>query len=89
MSLSTSDIIPYPRPAKDISGRGVGALRVLGFLGHDGHFTEWWLCRCGVCLELVPQRGNHLRAEEVRTCGGVGCRGLGRKRAFTANATEP
>lgn len=72
--------IRHPRPARDMTGRTVGSLLVLGYLGKDRRSDEWWLCRCGVCLEDVPVRGSHLRQNAVRTCGGVGCRGLGRRR---------
>lgn len=80
-----SEFVPHPRKGRDLTGRTVGALKVLGYLGKDVHSSEWYLCKCRLCEGRKEYRASHLRSAAVRTCGHPDCRRL----AMELRGTRP
>lgn len=74
-----TSIIKHPRPARDLSGTDVHALRVVGFLGKDDRSVDWFLCLCRLCQREKAYRAHHLRAWAVKSCGAPDCRRLVRR----------
>lgn len=69
----------HKRPCRDLTGKTFGALRVLGYLGQNGHGAERYLCWCRLCGSESEHRGYHLRAKAVKSCGREECRRLVRR----------
>lgn len=68
-----TEYVDYPRKCRDLTGKFIGALTVMGYVGTDKQFN-WWDCLCTQCLRVVRIRDQHLRKGMVRSCGKKGCR---------------
>ena len=66
----------------DMTGRGIGRLLVIEECGRDAHGQALWRCRCE-CGNEVIVRGDHLRKENIKSCG---C--YRRERLAEANTTH-
>jgi hypothetical protein len=71
---ASDDIVDYPRPARDLSGRAFGKLSVIGYVGKCENSNHYWLCFCTSCMSMTVKRGDVLKQGRARSCGEKGCR---------------
>lgn len=68
MIASLADIVPVSPRLRDLTGRRVNRLTVLGYGGRRKDGARMWICKCD-CGQITAIRSENLRGKATRSCG--------------------